>query len=103
MPSQTPATGSTTNPRLLLITSLPNLSHYPTRQAFHGALLDFTRDYSPNSSPLVMVIPDVGHSGAAEEPWSARGGADNSSDGAWDLKSVVGEAVLASPAVTTIE
>lgn len=91
-----------TKPRLLLITSLPNLSHYPTRQAFHNALLDYSRTYSSNSCPLVVVIPDVGQSGAAEEPWSNKAGAGSSNDGAWDLKSVVGEAVLASPAVTTV-
>jgi len=97
-----PRSNDSNTPRALLITSLPNLSHYATRQTFHKALLDYAQTFTPSSCPLIVVVPDTGHSGAAEEPWSDRGGAGGSSDSVWDLRSVVGEDVLASPAVTTI-
>lgn len=59
-------------PRALLLTSIPNISHIPTREAFHAALLDFCRSYTPASCPLVIVHSDSGNSGRAEDSWMDR-------------------------------
>lgn len=86
--------------RILLLTSLPNLSHLPTRQTFHQALMDYTKSFTSTSCPLVIVVPDAGSSGAAEESWI---GADSGGDGAWDLRSVIGKELVENPAVRIIE
>jgi cell cycle checkpoint protein len=102
----TPSTSQHSNipavsqPRILLLTSLPNLSHLPTRQTFHQALMDYTKSFTSTSCPLVIVVPDAGNSGAAEESWI---GADSSGDGAWDLRSVIGKDLVENPAVRIIE
>jgi cell cycle checkpoint protein len=59
-------------PRLLLLTSLPNLTHLPTRQAFHSALLSFCQTYTSASCPLVIVHSEAGSGGKAEESWMNR-------------------------------
>ena len=66
--------GGTTRdrPRILLLTSLPNLTNQLTRQAFHTALLSFCYTYTSASCPLVIVHSDAGSSGTAEESWMDR-------------------------------
>lgn len=59
-------------PRALLLTSVPNISHIPTREAFHAALLDFCRSYTSASCPLIVVHSDSGNSGRAEDSWMDR-------------------------------
>ncbi|KAK4685335.1 cell cycle checkpoint protein, partial [Tremellales sp. Uapishka_1] len=59
-------------PRILLMTSLPNLSHYATKETFHQALLSFCKTYSSSSCPLVIVHSDAGMGGRAEESWMER-------------------------------
>jgi cell cycle checkpoint protein len=56
----------------MLMTSLPNIGHMPTREAFHAALLSFCKTYSSASSPLVIVHSDSGSGGRAEESWMGR-------------------------------
>ena len=84
--------------RVLLLTGLPNLSHLPTRQAFHAALLDFSRTYSPSGSPLIIVHSDSGSGGRAEESWMdrERGGREGAVE-------VVGKDVLNSPYCLQVE
>lgn len=95
--STIPATNQT---RILLLTSLPNLSHLPTRQTFHQALLDYTKSFTSTSCPLVIIVPDAGHGGAAQESWV---GAGNGGDAVWDLRSVIGQDLIVNPAVRIIE
>lgn len=90
-------------PRLLFISSLPNVSSRYMRQAFQISLLEFARTHGPKSSPLIVVIPDSGQQGAAEESWSRRKGGDGGGDAAWDLRSIAGPEVLAHPGVATVE
>nr|XP_031861175.1 uncharacterized protein CI109_003536 [Kwoniella shandongensis]KAA5528247.1 hypothetical protein CI109_003536 [Kwoniella shandongensis] len=59
-------------PRIILLTSLPNLSHLPTRDAFHAALLDFCRTFTSSSCPIIIVHSDAGSGGRAEESWMDR-------------------------------
>ncbi|WVN86688.1 uncharacterized protein L203_101860 [Cryptococcus depauperatus CBS 7841] len=61
MPSQ--------RPRIVLLTSLPNLGHLPTRETFHAALLGFCQNYSSSSCPMVIIHSDAGSGGRAEESW----------------------------------
>lgn len=63
---------SPARPRVLLMTSLPNISHLPTREAFHAALLEFCQTYTPSSCPLIIVHSDAGSGGKAEESWMDR-------------------------------
>lgn len=86
--------------KILLITSLPNLSHLPTRQTFQQALLDYTKSFTSSSCPLVIIVPDAGSSGAAEESWI---GSSSGNDAAWDLRTVLGKDLIANPAVTVVE
>ncbi|KAK8869618.1 hypothetical protein IAR55_000185 [Kwoniella newhampshirensis] len=58
--------------RIILLTSLPNLSHLPTREAFHAALLTFCQTFTPSSCPIVIVHSDAGSGGRAEESWMER-------------------------------
>lgn len=97
-----PATSSkyTNPPRILLFTSLPNLSHIPTRETFQRALIDYTKSYSATSCPLVIIVPDAGTSGAAEESWI---GADRGGEANWDLRNVLGKDLTANPAVGIVE
>jgi cell cycle checkpoint protein len=99
-PSSSTPSRPSSKPRLLLLTSLPNLSHYPTRETFHQSLLTYAREFRSTSCPLVIIVPDVGQMGAAEESWSVRkaGG-----EGVWDVRNVVGDECLACPSVMTIE
>ncbi|WVQ98933.1 hypothetical protein IAU59_006065 [Kwoniella sp. CBS 9459] len=73
--SQTPV-----KPRLILLTALPNLSHLPTREAFHAALYNFCQDFSSSSCPMIIVHSDAGAGGRAEESWMdrERGGREGS-------------------------
>ncbi|BEJ12354.1 hypothetical protein CspHIS471_0208140 [Cutaneotrichosporon sp. HIS471] len=69
-------------PRVLLMTSLPNLSHYPTREGFHTALLQFCKSFTSTTCPLVIVHSDAGAGGRAEESWRERdrGGLESAAD-----------------------
>lgn len=82
----------TSRPRILLITSIPNLSHGATKAAFHDALAAFARTYSSSSAPLIIVHSESGNRGAAEESWRDRDRAGR--DGALE---VLGKAVLEGP------
>jgi cell cycle checkpoint protein len=86
--------------KILLITSLPNLSHLPTRQTFQQALLDYTKSFTSTSCPLVIIVPDAGSSGAAEESWI---GSSGGNDAAWDLRTVLGKDLTVNPAVRVVE
>ena len=59
-------------PRVLLLSSIPNLSHPPTKEAFHAALLAFCQTYTPTSCPLVIIHSSAGSGGRAEESWMDR-------------------------------
>lgn len=63
---------SPARPRVLLMTSLPNITHQPTREAFHAALLEFCQTYTPSSCPLIIVHSNAGSGGKAEESWMDR-------------------------------
>lgn len=95
-----PDDASSKSSKILLITSLPNLSHLPTRQTFQQALLDYTKSFTSTSCPLVIIVPDAGSSGAAEESWI--GGASGN-DAAWDLRTVLGKDLTVNPAVRVVE
>jgi hypothetical protein len=84
--------------RLLLLSSLPNLSSPSVRQAFQTALLDYASSYTSASCPLVIIVSDAGASGRAETSWSSR-----LDDVEWDARSVVGKGLMAHPAVGIIE
>ncbi|CAK9784093.1 hypothetical protein CC85DRAFT_268159 [Cutaneotrichosporon oleaginosum] len=79
-------------PRVLLMTSLPNLSYLPTREGFHTAILQFCETYTPTACPLVIVHSDAGAGGRAEESWRERdrGGLETAAD-------LVGREVLNTP------
>lgn len=83
--------------KILLITSLPNLAHPSTRQTFQQALLDYTKSFTSTSCPLVIIVPDAGSSGAAEETWRS------GNDAAWDLRTVFGKDLTSNPAVSVVE
>jgi cell cycle checkpoint protein len=85
-------------PRVLLMTSLPNLTHFPTRDAFHSALLEFCKNYSSSASPLVIIHSDAGMGGRAEESWMER--AKGGREGALE---VVGKDIKDGPWYTEIE
>lgn len=85
-------------PRVLFMTSLPNLSHAATKEAFHAALLDFCKSYSSHSSPLIIVHSDMGSGGRAEESWM-----DRNRDGREGPLEVLGREVKDSPWATEIE
>ena len=59
-------------PRVLFLSSLPNLTHLPTRQAFHSVLLAFCQTFTSASCPVVIVHSDAGSGGKAEESWMDR-------------------------------
>lgn len=67
---------------MLLMTSLPNLSHLPTREGFHAALLQFCKSFNASSCPLIIVHSDAGAGGRAEESWRDRdrGGLEGAAD-----------------------
>ena len=85
-------------PRLILLTGLPNLTHLPTRDAFHAALLSFCQSFTTASCPLVIVHSDAGSGGRAEESWldRDRGGREGSLE-------LLGKAVKEGPWCTEIE
>ncbi|WVW82874.1 hypothetical protein I302_104886 [Kwoniella bestiolae CBS 10118] len=68
----TSSQSSATKPRLILLTSLPNLSHIPTREAFHSSLLTFCQTFTSLSCPMVIIHSDAGSGGRAEESWMER-------------------------------
>ncbi|WVF71982.1 hypothetical protein IAT40_006793 [Kwoniella sp. CBS 6097] len=78
--SETSTSQTPTKPRLILLTALPNLSHLPTRDAFHAALLNFCQDFTSSSCPMIIVHSDAGAGGRAEESWMnrERGGREGS-------------------------
>ncbi|WWC60908.1 uncharacterized protein I303_103484 [Kwoniella dejecticola CBS 10117] len=81
MSSQTSALQSPdNNPRIILLTALPNLSHVATREAFHASLLTFCQNFNSLSCPMVIVHSDAGSGGRAEESWMdrERGGREGS-------------------------
>jgi cell cycle checkpoint protein len=84
--------------RLMLLSSLPNLSSPTTRQVFQAALLEYAQSYTPGSCPLVIIVSDTGSAGRAETSWMDRGG-----DGEWDVRSVIGKDLMAHPAVSVVE
>ncbi|GMK55142.1 hypothetical protein CspeluHIS016_0201980 [Cutaneotrichosporon spelunceum] len=69
-------------PRVLLMTSLPNLSHLPTREGFHAALHHFCKNFAATTCPLIIVHSDAGSGGRAEESWRERdrGGLESAAD-----------------------
>lgn len=64
------------------MTSLPNLSHLPTREGFHSALLQFCKSFTSTTCPLIIVYSDAGAGGRAEESWRERdrGGLESAAD-----------------------
>lgn len=83
---------SKSRPRALLMTSLPNIGHIPTRLAFHEALLGFCKSYNQDSCPLIVVHSDSGSSGKAEASWM-----DRDSGGSESILDVVGRKVFDGP------
>ncbi|OWZ74153.1 hypothetical protein AYX14_00374 [Cryptococcus neoformans] len=63
---------SQSRPRLILLTALPNLTHLPTRDAFHEALLTFCQTFTHSSCPMIIIHSDAGSGGRAEESWMDR-------------------------------
>jgi cell cycle checkpoint protein len=63
--------------RLLLMSSLPNLSHPATRQAFYAALQDFAQSFQSQSCPLVIIASASGDGGRAAESWMERDRAES--------------------------
>ena len=84
--------------RLLLLSSLPNLSSPSVRHAFQTALLDYASSYTSASCPLVIIVSDAGAGGRAETSWMSR-----LDDVEWDARSVVGKGLMAHPAVGIVE
>ena len=80
------------------MTSLPNLTHLPTREAFHEALLQFCKSYATTSSPLIIVHSDAGSSGRAEESWM-----DRERGGREGVLELVGKEVKNGPWATEVE
>lgn len=74
------------------MTSLPNVSHVPTRLAFHQALLGFCKSYNSSSCPLIIVHSDAGSGGKAEASWM-----DRDSGGSESVLDVVGRDVFDGP------
>ena len=72
VPSSSARKRTYARPRILLLTSLPNLTHLPTRQAFHSALLSFCQTFATASCPLIIVHSEAGSGGKAEESWMDR-------------------------------
>ncbi|KIY34336.1 cell cycle checkpoint protein [Cryptococcus gattii E566] len=75
--SQSPSSSSSrsvsqSRPRLILLTALPNLTHLPTRDAFHVALLTFCQTFTHSSCPMIIIHSDAGSGGRAEEGWMDR-------------------------------
>lgn len=75
--SQSPLSSSSrsvsqSRPRLILLTALPNLTHLPTRDAFHEALLTFCQTFTHSSCPMIIIHSDAGSGGRAEESWMDR-------------------------------
>ena len=58
--------------RLLVMSSLPNIAHPASREAFHEALLQFAHSYQSQSYPLVIIASASGDGGRAEESWMDR-------------------------------
>lgn len=58
--------------RLLVMSSLPNLSHPASREAFQSALLQFAQSFQSQSCPLVIISSASGDGGRAEESWMDR-------------------------------
>lgn len=83
-------------PRLLLMSSLPNISSDVVRLHFRQSLLDFAKSHGPTHNPLIVVIPEAGQHGVAEDAWSSR-------DASWDIRAVAGAEVIAHPAVAVVE
>ncbi|KAK6903145.1 hypothetical protein I203_108408 [Kwoniella mangroviensis CBS 8507] len=69
---RTPSQPTAVKPRLILLTSLPNLSHIPTRESFHSSLLTFCQTFNSLSCPMVIIHSDAGSGGRAEESWMER-------------------------------
>lgn len=88
-------------PRVMVMRSLPNMSHQATRSAFEKALLEFSDLSSSSGSALVIVVSDIGQSGAAEEPWSIKQSRTASSG--WDLTATFNKHLVDSKALTHIE
>lgn len=86
------AGSSRSRPRVLLMTSLPNVSHLPTRLAFHDALVSFCKNYNSDSCPLIIIHSDSGSSGKAEASWM-----DRNSAGSEGVLEVVGRTVFDGP------
>lgn len=82
----------------MLMTSLPNLGHLPTREAFHATLLSLCQTFNSSSCPLIIVHSDSGSGGRAEESWMdrERGGRESSAD-------VVGNDVKLGPWCAEVE
>lgn len=99
--SQTSIKPSPSRPRLLLLPQLPTLSQPHLRQSFQSALLTFLATYddstispgSQNNPPLVIIIPDEGLSGSAEESWMAGGKGKGKGEG-WGVREIIGEALF---------
>ncbi|ORX33735.1 Rad17 cell cycle checkpoint protein-domain-containing protein [Kockovaella imperatae] len=70
--SQASSSRPKARPRILLLSSIPNVSHLPTKEAFQAALLSFCQSYTSSSCPLVIIYSSVGSSGRAEESWMDR-------------------------------
>ncbi|WVQ78580.1 hypothetical protein IAT38_000666 [Cryptococcus sp. DSM 104549] len=85
-------------PRIILLTSLPNLTHLPTREAFHESLIGFCKQFNSSSCPMIIVHSDAGSGGRAEESWMDRdrGGREGSLE-------VLGKEVKNGPWVQEID
>lgn len=70
--SSSQSSSQSSRPRILLLTALPNISHLPTREAFHSMLSQFCQNYSSTSCPLIVIHSEAGSGGRAEENWMDR-------------------------------
>lgn len=101
--SQSPSSSSSrsvsqSRPRLILLTALPNLTHLPTRDAFHAALLTFCQTFTHSSCPMIIIHSDAGSGGRAEESWM-----DRDKGGREGVVNIIGKDVKNGPWCQEIE
>ncbi|KAG8989069.1 Cell cycle checkpoint protein rad17, partial [Tulasnella sp. 427] len=89
-PPQTP----TNQKQLILIEDLPNITHLPTRESFHAALIAFANAPDPPACPIVFVISNAGSRGEAKDE---RGWGKREVEDGVDVRSVVPRELLGGP------
>ncbi|KAG8998506.1 Cell cycle checkpoint protein rad17 [Tulasnella sp. 427] len=100
-PPVQPPQPPTNQKQLILIEDLPNITHLPTRESFHAALIAFANAPDPPACPIVFVISNAGSRGEAKDErggWGKR----EVEDGV-DVRSVVPRELLGGPYVIEIQ